>query len=106
VDHPLRRIASAMLTLALALSLAIPAAAESSYGHNIDSTNEKSVPVVLDVLLLRPMGLAMTALGTVVYAFPVAPLTLMTRPTDIAKPFRLMVARPARYTFVDPLGQH
>jgi hypothetical protein len=105
--HPLRRIATAMLALALAVSLAAPAAADSAYGHDIDTTSrEKSVPIVLDVLVLRPLGLMMTAMGTVVYAFPVAPLTLMTRPTDIAKPFRLMVATPARYTFVDPLGQH
>jgi hypothetical protein len=107
MHHPLRRIACAMLTLALALSLATPAAAGTSLGHGDDGeTREKSVPIVFDVLVLRPLGLAMTALGAVVYAFPVAPLTLVTRPTDIGKPFRLMVAAPARYTFVDPLGQH
>jgi hypothetical protein len=106
MHHLLRRIACAMLTLALALSLASPAAAASSLGDSDDRATEKSVPIVFDVLVLRPLGLAMTALGAVVYAFPVAPLTAITRPTDIAKPFKLLVATPARYTFVDPLGQH
>jgi hypothetical protein len=106
MHHPVRRIASAMLTLALALSLAAPASAESSLGAGDDRASEKSVPIVFDVLVLRPLGLAMTVMGTVFYAFPVAPLTAITRPTDIAKPFRLMVATPARYTFVDPLGEH
>ena len=101
----MRRIGSAILTLVLALSLASPAAAASALGHD-DSDIEQSVPVVLDVLLLRPTGLMLTAVGALVYAFPVAPLTAMTRPSDLGKPFKLLVAAPARYTFVDPLGQH
>jgi hypothetical protein len=30
----------------------------------------------------------------------------MTRPADIRKPLESLVLRPARYTFVDPLGHH
>jgi hypothetical protein len=67
---------------------------------------EHAVPIVVDALLLRPMGLMMTALGAVFYAFPVAPIVALTRPADLGKPFKTLVAVPARYTFVDPLGQH
>jgi len=100
-----RGIGTAILTLALAFSLASPAAATSALSLD-DGGRVKSVPVVFDVLFLRPVGLMMTVLGTMVYAFPVAPLTAMTRPTDLGKPFKLLVAVPGRYTFVDPLGQH
>jgi hypothetical protein len=98
------KIGTAILTLVLALGLALPAAADGLGRDNGDQ--EKAVPVVFDVLLLRPIGLMMTVAGTVFYAVPVAPLTLMTRPSDIAKPFKLLVGAPARFTFVDPLGQH
>lgn len=99
------RIGSAVLTLVLALSFAAPAAATSALSRD-NGDLENSVPVVVDALLLRPMGLAMTILGAVVYAFPVAPLTAITRPSDIGKPFKMLVGVPGRYTFVDPLGQH
>lgn len=105
MHHLFRGIASAVLTLMLVLSLASPAVAASALGRDEGDIQHK-VPVVFDVVFLRPMGLMMTVLGAVTYAIPVAPLTLMTRPSDIAKPFKLMVAAPARYTFVDPLGQH
>ena len=99
------RIGSAILTLILVVSLATPAFATSALGRD-DGDQDRTVPVVLDVLLLRPTGFALTVLGTVFYAFPVAPITAMTRPSDLGKPFKALVAAPARYTFVDPLGQH
>lgn len=105
MHHRLRGIASAILILALVFSLASPAAAATALGTD-DGDLEKSVPVVLDVILLRPLGLAMTIAGVVFYAVPVAPLTALTRPSDLGKPFKLLVATPARYTFADPLGQH
>ena len=90
--------------VAMLVSLAAPAGANSL--SRDDGDVESSVPVVFDLLLLRPLGLVMTALGTVVYVVPVMPLTLITRPTEIAKPLGPLVATPARYTFRDPLGTH
>ena len=80
-----------------------------AFGESLDlgdSEEEASVPVVLDVLLLRPLGLLMTAGGLVLYAFPVLPITAVTRPTQIFKPLGPLVATPAKYTFSDPLGSH
>ena len=99
-----RASVSAIATLALILSLASPAAA-NSFSRD-DGDVEGAVPIVLDLLLLRPLGLAMTAVGLVVYAFPVAPITAITRPTELGKPLGPLVAAPARFTFSDPLGQH
>ena len=48
----------------------------------------------------------MTIGGAVAYGVVVAPLVAMTRPSDLGKPLEPLVLRPARYTFVDPLGEH
>ena len=64
------------------------------------------MPILLDALILRPIGLVLTAAGAIVYTIPVAPIMAITRPTDIGKPFGPLVAAPARFTFADPLGEH
>ncbi len=97
----LRRLALALATGVLVLALASPAAA--NFG---DVEREHSVPVGFDALVLRPLGLALTVIGAVVYAVPVAPIMAITRPTDILKPFNDLVVSPAVFTFQDPLGQH
>ena len=62
----------------LALSLAQPAFASS----RMEMGDEPSaVPMIFDALFMRPIGLLMTAVGTVVYIVPVAPIMLVTRPT-------------------------
>ena len=62
--------------------------------------------VVFDALVLRPVGLVATIVGTVLFVVPVAPVVALTRPTDLSKPFDALVMRPLRYTFADPLGHH
>ncbi len=48
----------------------------------------------------------MTAVGAMLFAFPVAPVVAITRPTEFRKPLERLILSPARYTFVDPLGYH
>ncbi len=97
-----RTLIAATLTGALILAAASPVAA---YDRETDELNH-SVPMLFDILIMRPIGLAMTIGGVALYAFPVAPFTLLTRPADVGKPLGLLVATPARFTFVDPIGQH
>lgn len=99
-----RSFVAALTLVALLTGSSTPALAEAFEGTNKEY--ESSVPMVLDVLLLRPLGLLMTAGGIVLYAFPVLPITLVTRPTQFWKPLGPLVATPARYTFSDPLGSH
>ncbi len=66
---------------------------------------ERETPVLLDAFILRPLGLVLTGLGMVAFV-PAAAFVGLTRPTDIGKPFKLLVANPFRYTFLDPLGEH
>jgi len=105
----LARIRSFVAALGIAAVLfgaSAPVFAEGLRSDDPNDNQEAEVPVVLDVLVLRPLGLLMTAGGLVLYAFPVLPITAVTRPTQIWKPLGPLVAAPARYTFSDPLGSH
>jgi hypothetical protein len=62
--------------------------------------------IAADALILRPLGLVATAVGAAVWAVGVAPIVAITRPMDLGESARYLVARPAKYTFVDPLGYH
>ncbi len=87
---------------ALLLGHAAPAAASAS-GHH--SNREHEVPILFDAIFLRPIGLVMTAVGVVLAPLPMA-IVGITHPPDIFKPFNALVVAPARFTFVDPIGQH
>lgn len=91
-------------TFVICALLSIPAANASAFTENQD-VDEKSVNVVFDVLVLRPIGLVVTAAGAVAYGLT-AVIVGITRPQDITKPLEPLVLAPARYTFVDPIGQH
>ena len=94
-------------TLAVCALLAVSAAPASAVQLSQDrSTNERSVNVVFDAAVLRPLGLLVTISGALAYAVAVVPFVAITRPTELGKPLKALVIRPARYTFVDPLGQH
>ena len=96
-----------MATLVVCAFLAVSAAPASA---STLSTNrpeqERSVNVLFDAFVLRPLGLIVTISGAVAYGVMIAPLVAMTRPSDLGKPLEPLVLRPARFTFVDPLGEH
>ena len=99
----LRGFTATFLVCTLLALSAAPASAEMLSSNR--STNERSVNVVFDAAVLRPLGLVMTISGAVAYGL-VAPFVAMTRPSELGKPLEPLVFRPARYTFVDPLGEH
>jgi hypothetical protein len=98
----MRSLLVALVTSALVFSHAAPAFAATV---NMQDEKAREVPVLLDALLLRPVGMLVTAVGTAGFCM-IAPIMAITRPTDMGKPFRALVIRPARYTWVDPLGTH
>ena len=100
----LRSFVAAAVTSALLLGSAAPALADTV---TMNGNNEQShtVPVLLDALFLRPVGMIVTGFGAVTFC-AIAPIMAITRPTDIGTPFRALVMAPARYTWVDPLGYH
>lgn len=105
----IRRITAAFCLFALVAGVTLPlsASAEESFINSSGTeANNNTSPVMLDLLLLRPVGLVSMAVSTVLFVVPILPLTLLTRPTEIAKPFDAMVLEPARFVWSDPLGTH
>ena len=99
------RLFTAALVAAALLIGPVGSAAASSFNDEGLEASRMQTPIVLDALILRPVGLAVTAIGTVLFV-PAAAVVGATRPVDIGKPFQMLVANPFRYTFIDPLGQH
>ncbi len=100
----LRRFAAGLVVFILLSSSPMLAAADS-FNRVGAREDQNSVPVLFDLLVLRPAGFVLTAGGFVAYAIA-APWMAITRPTDMHRPFRTLVICPARYTWVDPLGRH
>lgn len=99
-----RSLTAALVASALLLG-PVGSAAGSGFDEQGLEATKKDTPVLLDAFILRPVGLALTAVGTALFV-PAAAVVGATRPTDIGKPFQMLVANPFRYTFMDPLGQH
>jgi hypothetical protein len=99
------RLFTAALVATALLIGSVGSAAGASYDDQGLEAAKKDTPILLDALILRPVGLALTAVGMVVFV-PAAAVVGATRPTDVGKPFQMLVANPFRYTFLDPLGQH
>lgn len=102
--QPARTLTAALLAFALLLGPSATSAAATFDDQGIEAT-KKDTPVLLDAFILRPVGLALTAVGSALFV-PAAAVVGATRPRDVGKPFQMLVANPFRYTFVDPLGQH
>jgi hypothetical protein len=96
----LRRYAAA---LALGAILLAPAAGRAS--TNIDNVGDKGSPPSVDLFIMRPLGLAMLGVSCALFV-PAAALTMLVRHEEIGVPYEHMVAKPARFVFVDPLGSH
>lgn len=102
--EPARSFTAALVAAALLLG-PIGSAAAATFDDEGLSATQKDTPIVLDACVLRPVGLVLTALGTALF-LPAAAVVGVTRPTDVGKPFQILVANPFRYTFIDPIGQH
>ena len=103
----IRVMLAALLATAVLVAGASPAVAYEPFAYEdvgIEGRTRET-PVLLDAFFLRPMGLVLTGLGIVAFV-PAAAFVGLTRPTDLGKPFKLLVANPFRYTFMDPLGEH
>ncbi len=100
----LRRFTAALMTCALLVGAGTPAFA-GTFSSDIGRSEIDTVPVVLDAIFMRPIGVLMTGLGIATFAV-FAPIMLVTRPSNMNKPFNTLVVMPARFTFADPLGYH
>ena len=97
-----RIVATALTALALVFA-GSPAWSNEPFENPAD---DETSPPMFDLFVLRPVGIIGIGVGSALFLAPVAPLTLLTRPSDIGKPFDKLVVGPVRYVVADPLGQH
>lgn len=102
MSQHIRNVAATLAVAVMLITAATPAFAYKDEGL---AAAERHTPIFIDAIVLRPIGLAMTAGGVVIGALPTA-FVAITRPTDIVKSLDYWVGTPFRYTFMDPLGQH
>jgi len=98
-----RRIVAATCA---ALVLTLGATPAWSIDEHEALSADTSSPAMFDLFILRPVGIVAIGIGAGLFLVPVAPLTLISRPTDIGKPFEKLVVNPVRYVIADPLGKH
>ncbi len=94
------RLRSILAVSFAALLLSTPTMAET-----VAQGDAANAPAVVDVMLLRPFGFVSFVVGTGIFLL-ISPIVLVTRPHEIGTPFDDLVARPARYLWMDPLGGH
>ena len=97
----LRRILAVSCALLL-LSTAFTTVAMAQTRAQEDAAN---APAAVDAILLRPMGLVGLVIGTAFFLVTL-PIVIITRPHEINRPFKQLVAGPAKYVWGDPLGGH
>lgn len=91
------RLTSVVLVLTLALvAMPVPAVAQSE-----PVTGDRATDMVLDVVVLRPLGLVATVLGT---ALTVVALPFTIPSGSVGASAHALIVRPAEYTFKRPLG--
>jgi hypothetical protein len=100
----LRHLRTLVAALAVVGVLAAPATSVFAASSVEMTQNEKASPMV-DLLLMRPLGLAMLAVSAAAWV-PTEAFTVLVRWEDRQKPVDYMLKGPAQFVFVDPLGAH
>lgn len=90
------------LLIALILGLLSITGSNPAFARDVNQEGDASGPgMVLDALVVRPMGVAGTIVGTVFFIVSL-PFTILGG--NVPEAADALVMKPARYTFVRPLG--
>ena len=93
---------AALLTVCLLLVAGLAQAQDTRRSEVPSESKEpKAEEMLIDIILLRPLGLAATALGAAAYVISL-PISLPTKSAKTAG--QKLVVDPAKYTFTRPLG--
>jgi hypothetical protein len=99
----MRSVRRFLAAFALVALVAAPASAVTDV--KTDQVDAAFAPPMMDVLVLRPVGLVGLGLCSVLWV-PAQLMTLAINPTEWRMPIHHLLAKPARYVFVDPIGSH
>jgi hypothetical protein len=81
--------------------VAAPGQALATSGE--DALEECSYPTILDVAVMRPLGLASVLVGFALWV-PLGPWTVFTSTNDVGKVTNKLLTEPMRFTFARPVG--
>lgn len=98
-----RRIFIMLVAFMIMLPCGYVAAEDVDKQVSIQENEHSDIPVIIDVLVLRPVGLATCVVGlaATVVALPFA---IPSKSTD--KVYNALIAEPFDYTFKRPLGKN
>jgi hypothetical protein len=98
-----------MIKLALSLALLATASAQAGTDNALDCKQRtEAMNLMTDVIVIRPVGFAVTLAGTALFAglSPFTGLASIPEPHDsFNRVGAVLVGAPFAYTFVRPLGQ-
>ncbi len=97
----MRLVPKFLAATVVAALLAGPAMAGQQFS-NVDASN--TAPM-FDVLVMRPLGLVALGVGALLW-LPAAAMTAAVQPSEMGKPTEMLVMKPYRYVFDDPIGSH
>ncbi|MBW2231629.1 MAG: hypothetical protein JRG92_04875 [Deltaproteobacteria bacterium] len=93
-------------TLALLVAFSLLLMAGATHASEISMEEEEAkTPIVWDAMVMRPLGIAALAVGVAFFAVS-TPIVAITRPSDIGKVGHVLIVKPAKYVWVDPIGTH
>jgi hypothetical protein len=99
-----RHLRTLLAGFAVVSMLALPATTAFA-GSNVNTFESESAPPMVDLFVMRPLGLAMLVASAALWV-PAQAVTMLIRPTDYEKPIDYMLKKPAKFVFADPLGEH
>jgi hypothetical protein len=99
----MRSVRRFLAAFALVALVAAPASAVTN--ERVDQVDSAYAPAMMDVLVLRPVGLIGLGISSVLWV-PAQLMTLAINPTEWKLPIDHLLAKPARFVFVDPIGSH
>lgn len=105
MNRRIRRLFAALCVFAMIVSAGAPALAAGDRSMQAMMEGNDPVDPTFDLMFLRPVGILGLVGGFTLFVVS-SPILLITRPHEIGTPWRNLVVKPARYVWVDPLGQH
>jgi hypothetical protein len=99
----MRSVRRFLAAFAIAALVAAPASAVTR--ERVDRVDAEFAHPMVDVLVVRPIGLIGLVLSSMIWV-PAELMTLAVNPTEWYLPVHHLLAKPARFVCVDPIGSH
>ena len=97
----MRLVSKFLAATVVAALIAGPALAEKQFS-NVEASNASPM---FDVLVMRPVGLIGLGFGALLW-LPAAAMSAAVQPSEVSKPTEMLIMKPYRYVFDDPIGSH